>query len=87
MLVLAVCFIVERIIAATLSNINGCQQRQSIDSHPGFNQQPVYAFFSLHNPERIVVDIRQSNPVQVLPLDLSGENMVKRIRTSRYAGG
>ncbi|MFT4464517.1 MAG: N-acetylmuramoyl-L-alanine amidase AmiB [Sodalis sp. (in: enterobacteria)] len=82
MLVLAVCLIVERTMAATLSDINVANSANQSTVTLGFNQQPVYAFFSLHNPERVVVDIRQSGPVQGLPLDFSGENVIKRIRTS-----
>nr|WP_038469696.1 N-acetylmuramoyl-L-alanine amidase AmiB [Candidatus Sodalis pierantonius] len=82
MLALAVCLIVGRTMAATLSDINVANSANQSTVTLGFNQQPVYAFFSLHNPERVVVDIRQSGPVQGLPLDFSGENVIKRIRTS-----
>lgn len=82
MLALAVCLIVGRTMAATLSDINVANSANQSTVTLGFNQQPVYAFFSLHNPERVVVDIRQSGSVQGLPLDFSGENVIKRIRTS-----
>lgn len=82
MLALAVCLIVGRTIAATLSDINVANSASQSTVILGFNQQPIYAFFSLHNPERVVVDIRQSVPMQGLPLDFSGENVIKRIRTS-----
>lgn len=69
-------------LAANLSDIqvsNGSNQAQVTLSFAG---QPVYAFFPLHNPDRVVLDIRQSGIVQGLPLNFSGENIVKRIRSS-----
>lgn len=82
MLVLAVCLMMGQAMAATLGDINVANSASQSMVTLGFNQQPVYAFFSLHNPERVVVDIRQSGPVQGLPLEFSGENVIKRIRTS-----
>lgn len=58
---------------------NGSNEAQITLSFAG---QPVYAFFPLHNPERVVLDIRQSAIVRGLPLDFSGDNIVKRIRAS-----
>ena len=69
-------------LAANLSDIkvsNGNNEAQVTLSFAG---QPVYAFFPLHNPDRVVLDIRQSGIVQGLPLTFSGENIVKRIRSS-----
>lgn len=69
-------------LAANLSDIkvsNGSNQAEVTLSFAG---QPVYAFFPLHNPDRVVLDIRQSGIVQGLPLNFSGENIVKRIRSS-----
>ncbi|WP_455815459.1 N-acetylmuramoyl-L-alanine amidase AmiB [Pseudomonas graminis] len=69
-------------LAANLSDIkvsNGSNQAEVTLSFVG---QPVYAFFPLHNPDRVVLDIRQSGIVQGLPLNFSGENIVKRIRSS-----
>ncbi|CRL44010.1 N-acetylmuramoyl-L-alanine amidase AmiB precursor [Sodalis glossinidius str. 'morsitans'] len=82
MLVLAVGLMMGQAVAATLGYINVANSASQATVMLGFNQQPVYAFFSLHNPERVVVDIRQSGPVQGLPLEFSGENVIKRIRTS-----
>ena len=42
----------------------------------------MYGFFPLHNPDRVVLDIRQSGVIKGLPLTFSGENIVKRIRSS-----
>ncbi|MEC5344021.1 N-acetylmuramoyl-L-alanine amidase AmiB [Brenneria populi] len=47
-----------------------------------FSGQPVYAFFPLNNPARVVIDIRQSVLIQGLPLEFSGQNLIKRVRTS-----
>jgi len=69
-------------VAANLSDIkvsNGSNEARVTLSFAG---QPVYAFFPLHNPDRVVLDIRQSGIVQGLPLTFSGENIVKRIRSS-----
>lgn len=69
-------------LAANLSDIkvsNGSNQAEVTLSFAG---QPVYAFFPLHNPDRVVLDIRQSGIVKGLPLNFSGENIVKRIRAS-----
>ncbi|WP_075182756.1 N-acetylmuramoyl-L-alanine amidase AmiB [Pantoea sp. 1.19] len=48
-----------------------------------FSGQPVYAFFPLSHPNRVVLDIRQSGVIQGLPLTFSGDNIVKRIRSSQ----
>ncbi|MCZ4060086.1 N-acetylmuramoyl-L-alanine amidase AmiB [Pantoea sp. LMR881] len=70
------------LFAANLSDIkvsNGDSQATVTLSFAG---QPVYGFFPLRNPDRVVLDIRQSGVIQGLPLNFSGENIVKRIRTS-----
>ncbi len=70
-------------LAATLSDIkveNGDSQATVTLS---FNGQPVYGFFPLHNPNRVVLDIRQSGAIQGLPINFSGENIVQRIRNSQ----
>ncbi|EJL83156.1 N-acetylmuramoyl-L-alanine amidase AmiB [Pantoea sp. GM01] len=69
--------------SATLSDIkveNGDSQATVTLS---FNGQPVYGFFPLHNPNRVVLDIRQSGAIKGLPLNFSGENIVQRIRHSQ----
>ena len=69
-------------VAASLSDIkvsNGSDEAKVTLSFAG---QPIYAFFPLHNPDRVVLDIRQSGVVGGLPLTFSGENIVKRIRSS-----
>jgi len=69
-------------LAANLSDIQVSNGRQEAKITLSFSGQPVYAFFPLHNPERVVLDIRQSAIVGGLPLTFSGDNIVKRIRSS-----
>ncbi len=70
------------LFAATLSDIKVANGDSQATITLNFAGQPVYAFFPLHNPNRVVLDVRQSGVVQGLPLNFSGENIVKRIRTS-----
>ncbi len=82
-LLAALCFFSTSTLAATLSDIkveNGDSQATVTLS---FNGQPVYGFFPLHNPNRVVLDIRQSGAIKGLPLNFSGENIVQRIRNSQ----
>lgn len=82
-LLAALCFFSASTLAATLSDIkveNGDSQATVTLS---FNGQPVYGFFPLHNPNRVVLDIRQSGAIKGLPLNFSGENIVQRIRNSQ----
>ncbi|MEZ3501696.1 N-acetylmuramoyl-L-alanine amidase AmiB [Pantoea sp. KPR_PJ] len=81
-LLLLLCLFAGPSLAASLSDIkveNGDSQATVTLSFAG---QPVYGYFPLHNPDRVVLDIRQSGVIQGLPLNFSGENIVKRIRTS-----
>ena len=69
-------------LSANLSDIKVSNGSNQAEVTLSFSSQPIYAFFPLHNPERVVLDIRQSAVVQGLPLTFSGENIVKRIRSS-----
>ncbi|VTT29144.1 N-acetylmuramoyl-L-alanine amidase [Klebsiella pneumoniae] len=69
-------------LSANLSDIKVSNGSNQAEVTLSFGSQPIYAFFPLHNPERVVLDIRQSAVVQGLPLTFSGENIVKRIRSS-----
>ncbi|MFJ5160978.1 N-acetylmuramoyl-L-alanine amidase AmiB [Pantoea sp. NPDC088449] len=83
MIVALLCLFSASALAATLSDIkveNGDSQATVTLS---FNGQPVYGFFPLHNPNRVVLDIRQSGAIKGLPLNFSGENIVQRIRNSQ----
>ncbi|WP_410012158.1 N-acetylmuramoyl-L-alanine amidase AmiB [Sodalis sp. C49] len=70
-------------LAANLSDINVTNGDERSTVTLGFAAQPVYAFFSLHNPERVVVDIRDSAVAQGLPLNFNGQNIISRIRSSQ----
>lgn len=81
-LILALLLTTFTSLAANLSDIQVSNGDDKATVTLSFNGQPVYGFFPLHNPERVVLDIRQSGVVQGLPLSFSGENIVKRIRSS-----
>lgn len=70
--------------AATLYNIrvNDNLSEAKVTLHfAGGN--PEYRFFPLHEPERLVVDFRQSDQVSGLPMKFINNNLVKGIRTSQ----
>lgn len=70
--------------AATLSNIrvNDNLSEAKVTLHfAGGN--PEYRFFPLHEPERLVVDFRQSDQVSGLPIKFINNNLVKGLRTSQ----
>ncbi|QLK87900.1 AMIN domain-containing protein [Arsenophonus endosymbiont of Aphis craccivora] len=70
--------------SATLSNIrvNDNLSEAKVTLHfAGGN--PEYRFFPLHEPERLVVDFRQSDQVSGLPMKFINNNLVKGIRTSQ----
>lgn len=69
--------------AASLSDIQVSNGDDKAIVTLSFGGQPIYGFFPLHNPERVVLDIRQSGVVKGLPLTFSGNNLVKRIRSSQ----
>ncbi len=69
--------------AATLSDIKVDNGDSQATVTLTFNGQPVYGFFPLRNPNRVVLDIRQSGAIKGLPLNFSGQNIVQRIRNSQ----
>ncbi|MGT3287832.1 N-acetylmuramoyl-L-alanine amidase AmiB [Yersinia enterocolitica] len=82
MLVIVGLFTLPAAFAAKLTDIkvnNGPTESRVTLS---FDGQPVYAFFSLNLPERVVLDVRQSGNLSGLPLEFSGQNLLKRIRSS-----
>ncbi|HDL7645674.1 TPA: N-acetylmuramoyl-L-alanine amidase AmiB [Yersinia enterocolitica] len=82
MLVIVGLFTLPSAFAAKLTDIkvnNGPTESRVTLS---FDGQPVYAFFSLNSPERVVLDVRQSGNLSGLPLEFSGQNLLKRIRSS-----
>ncbi len=82
-LAIVVCCLVGQVSAANLTDVNVTNGAERSTVTLGFGEQPVYAFFSLRNPDRVVVDIRQSNAAQGLPLDFNGQNIIRRIRSSQ----
>lgn len=76
------CCLIGQVSAANLTDVNVTNGAERSTVTLGFSDKPVYAFFSLHNPDRVVVDIRQSNAAQGLPLDFNGQNIIRRIRSS-----
>ncbi|HGJ5859773.1 MAG TPA: N-acetylmuramoyl-L-alanine amidase [Arsenophonus nasoniae] len=70
--------------AATLSNIHvndNLSEAKVILRFAGGN--PEYHFFPLHEPERLVIDFRQSDPVAGLPMKFINNNLVQGVRTSQ----
>ncbi len=83
LLVVLCCLVSRAVVAASLSDIqvdNGDTQSTVTLSFMG---KPTSSWFSLHNPERFVIDIHESGAIKGLPLNFSGANLVKRIRTSQ----
>ncbi|MCH5050195.1 N-acetylmuramoyl-L-alanine amidase AmiB [Pectobacterium aquaticum] len=68
--------------AANLSDIKVDNASGQATVRLSFSGQPIYAFFPLSNPARVVIDIRQTGVINGLPLDFSGQNLIKRVRTS-----
>lgn len=52
-----------------------------------FDNVPSYKIFSLHNPERIVIDLLKISKVHknLFPIEFNGNNLIKRIRTNSTA--
>ncbi|NDL61446.1 N-acetylmuramoyl-L-alanine amidase AmiB [Acerihabitans arboris] len=82
-LAIVLCCLMGQALAANLSDVNVSNGAEQSTVTLGFATQPVYAFFSLHNPDRVVVDIRDSIAAQGLPLNFNGQNIISRIRSSQ----
>ncbi|MCU5773618.1 N-acetylmuramoyl-L-alanine amidase AmiB [Erwiniaceae bacterium BAC15a-03b] len=80
--ILACCLFSFSSFAANLSDIQVSNGDSQATVTLSFNGQPVYGFFPLSKPDRVVLDIRQSGVIQGIPLNFSGDNIVKRIRSS-----
>lgn len=68
--------------ASSLSDIKVTNAQREATVSVSFNGPPDYAFFPLHGPDRVVLDVNQKGKVGGLPLDFSGQNLVKSIRSS-----
>lgn len=70
--------------AAALQDINVVNSAEQATVSLLFDSQPMYAFSTLQNPERVVIDVRQTGKsVSGLPLTFSGSNLIKKIRDSK----
>jgi N-acetylmuramoyl-L-alanine amidase len=69
-------------LAAGMKNINVSNGSTQSTITITFDGKPDYAFFPLHNPERVVIDVKQSGVMKGLPLNFNGQNIVKRVRSS-----
>lgn len=70
------------VLAAGMKNINVSNGSSQSIITITFDGKPDYAFFPLHNPERVVIDVKQSGVMKGLPLNFNGQNLVKRVRSS-----
>ncbi|WP_025122311.1 MULTISPECIES: N-acetylmuramoyl-L-alanine amidase AmiB [unclassified Serratia (in: enterobacteria)] len=69
--------------ASSLSDVKVTNaQREAIVS-VSFTGPPDYAFATLHGPDRVVLDVNQTGKVGGLPLNFSGQNLLKSIRSSK----
>ncbi|KQN47223.1 N-acetylmuramoyl-L-alanine amidase [Serratia sp. Leaf51] len=70
------------VFAAGMKNINVSNGPSQSTVTITFDGSPDYSFFPLHNPERVVMDIRQDGVMKGLPLTFNGQNLVTRVRAS-----
>ncbi|AVF36088.1 N-acetylmuramoyl-L-alanine amidase AmiB [Rahnella sikkimica] len=69
-------------MAAGMKNINVSNGATQSTVTITFDGSPDYSFFPLHNPERVVMDIRQDGVMKGLPLTFNGQNLVTQVRAS-----
>lgn len=67
---------------AFLSRINLSNTPYKATVSMSFNSPPSCTFFTLHKPERMVLDVNQKGKIGTLPLHFSGKNLIKNIRSS-----
>ncbi|WP_424121458.1 N-acetylmuramoyl-L-alanine amidase AmiB [Rouxiella badensis] len=70
---------------AGMKNINVSNGSTQSTVTINFDGKPDYSFFPLHSPERVVIDIVQTGVMRGLPLNFSGQNLVRRVRASTPA--
>lgn len=69
--------------ASSLSDVKVTNaQREAIVS-VSFTGPPDYTFATLHGPDRVVLDVNQTGKVGGLPLNFSGQNLLKSIRSGK----
>ncbi|AGO53314.1 N-acetylmuramoyl-L-alanine amidase AmiB [Serratia plymuthica 4Rx13] len=74
--------VASALAASSLSDIKVSNAQREATVSVSFNGPPDYAFFPLHGPDRVVLDVNQKGKVGGLPLSFSGQNLVKSIRSS-----
>lgn len=74
--------VVSALEASALSYIKVSSTTREAIVSVSFNGPPSYTFFSLHGPERMVLDVNQKGKVGGLPLNFSGKNLVRSIHSS-----
>ncbi|AKC60257.1 N-acetylmuramoyl-L-alanine amidase [Blochmannia endosymbiont of Camponotus (Colobopsis) obliquus] len=69
-------------VVAALSSINVDNNIDRSTVILKFSSIPVYNFFSLHNPERVVVDVVYHTQINtdIFPINFNGKNLIKCIR-------
>ncbi|PVZ89096.1 N-acetylmuramoyl-L-alanine amidase AmiB [Serratia sp. S1B] len=67
--------------ASSLADIKVSNAQREAVVSVSFTGAPEYTFSSAHNPERVLLDVKQSGKVGGLPLNFSGKNLVKGIRS------
>ncbi|AHG20749.1 N-acetylmuramoyl-L-alanine amidase [Chania multitudinisentens RB-25] len=67
---------------SSLSNINVINAQHEATVTVSFTGPPEYDFSTVRGPDRVILDVNQSGKVGGLPLNFSGHNLVKGIRSS-----
>lgn len=69
--------------ASSLSDIKVTNAQREATISVSFTGPPEYTFSTVHGPDRVILDVTQSGKVGGLPLNFSGQNLVKSIRSSK----
>lgn len=80
---LALCWPMGAWAASSLADIKVTNAQREAVVSVSFTGPPEYTFSSAHSPERVLLDVKQSGKVGGLPLNFSGKNLVKGIRSAK----
>ena len=69
--------------ASSLSDVKVTNAQREAIVTVSFTGPPDYSFATLHGPDRVVLDVNQTGKVGGLPLNFSGQNLLKSIRSSK----
>lgn len=74
----------KQIMATTLKKITVTNNTEKAMIILDCSIAPIYMIFTLHNPERVVIDFLKIFSVQknMLPMNFNGDNLIKCVRTS-----